>query len=252
LQTWSPVIPETGGWLSYGAQVSNILLDPTPLDAWIVITGPNGSRTALNNFPVTLQPGSTFTEPQINVHVPAAAPDGEYVYEVLLGDTDSHGSMGLGSFTFTKGAVSADDPDEPNTYGDLIPGASPGPPWPQLSDSRHPFTGQPFDMSPGDGSSRLASKSGQTLPATFEMCGAYPNPFNSMTAVTVTLPQPSDLTVTVFNALGQEIVQLANGRTAAGTHTLTFDASNLASGLYFIHANVPGKLSTTQKVMLVR
>ena len=111
LQTWTPVIPETGGWLRYGAQVSNILVDPPPMDAWLVVTGPNGARTPLNNFPITLQPGATWTRPQINVHIPGDYPNGEYLYEIHLGNATAvlppgHGgsrNMAVESFTFTKG-----------------------------------------------------------------------------------------------------------------------------------------------------
>jgi hypothetical protein len=103
LQTWTPVIPETGGWLRYGAQVSNILLDPTPLDAWIVVTGPNGNRELVNHFPITLQPGTTWTRPHLNVRIPGGYPNGTYTYEINIGDGDTRRNMGLGSFTFVKG-----------------------------------------------------------------------------------------------------------------------------------------------------
>ncbi len=112
LEVWNPIIPAAGGLLRYGAQVSNILVNPTPLDAWIVVTGPNGDRIPLNSFPVLLQPGATFTRPQINVWVPGYAPNGEYTLEAHLGVAPptvppggSSGSrnMGLASFTFTKG-----------------------------------------------------------------------------------------------------------------------------------------------------
>ncbi|MCB2211532.1 hypothetical protein KQI52_05415 [bacterium] len=112
LQPWNPQIPAEGGWLRYAAQVSNILFNATPLDAWIVVTGPNGQRTPLNSFPVTLQPGATFTRPRINVWVPPSAPNGEYTLEAHLGvappeippgGPGGSRNMGLGSFTFTKG-----------------------------------------------------------------------------------------------------------------------------------------------------
>jgi len=48
------------------------------------------------------------------------------------------------------------------------------------------------------------------------------------------------------------VTELANGRLTAGQHTLTFDGSNLASGIYFINASVPGKLNETQKVVLMK
>jgi Secretion system C-terminal sorting domain len=243
LQAWTPVIPETGGWLRYGAQVSNMLIDPTPLDAWIVVTGPSGNRVPLNHFPITLQPGATFTEPQITVRVPAAAPDGEYTYEVHLGNATQalppgHGgsrNMAVESFTFVKGNATSVD-----GFSDAAELA-----WPQLNDSWHPFTGK---------GNLLADQPEQLLelPKAFEMTAAFPNPFNALTTVTVALPEASDLTVTVFNTLGQQVAELANGRVNAGRQTFTFDASQLSSGIYFIQATVPGKLDAMQKVVLVK
>jgi FG-GAP-like repeat/Secretion system C-terminal sorting domain len=79
-----------------------------------------------------------------------------------------------------------------------------------------------------------------------------PNPFNAMTIVRVALPQESQLSVAVYNTVGQQVAELVNGQVEAGSHAYTLDATNLASGLYFVHATVPGELNTTQKVMLVR
>ncbi|MCB2213305.1 T9SS type A sorting domain-containing protein [bacterium] len=90
------------------------------------------------------------------------------------------------------------------------------------------------------------------LPTEFALENAYPNPFNPTTTLAVTLPEAAELTVNVFNITGQLVTTLANGNYTAGRHTLTFDASNLASGLYFVRATVPGQLNQTQKVMLVR
>jgi len=56
----------------------------------------------------------------------------------------------------------------------------------------------------------------------------------------------------VYNLMGQQVAMLANGRMNAGTHSFTFDASDLASGLYFVRATVPDRLDKVQKIMLVR
>jgi len=90
------------------------------------------------------------------------------------------------------------------------------------------------------------------LPQEYSISHAYPNPFNPTTQLRIALPESGSLTVVVHNVLGQTLAELANGRYNAGYHTLTFDASNLASGLYFIRATVPGRLDQVQKVMLVR
>ncbi len=91
-----------------------------------------------------------------------------------------------------------------------------------------------------------------TYPSAWFISAAYPNPFNASTVLTVSLPQPSELTVTVFNIHGQQVASLADGTYAAGQVHLVFDAKGLASGIYFIHADVPGHLNTVQKVMLIR
>ncbi|GBE30569.1 hypothetical protein BMS3Bbin04_01604 [bacterium BMS3Bbin04] len=90
------------------------------------------------------------------------------------------------------------------------------------------------------------------LPTDFEMTTAYPNPFNPTTSVAIALPSASDLTVTVFNVMGQQVATLANGQFNAGHHNFVFDAANLASGLYFIQAQVPGELNAIQKVTLMK
>jgi Secretion system C-terminal sorting domain len=100
----------------------------------------------------------------------------------------------------------------------------------------------------------IASEAGSSVsvPTHFALENAYPNPFNAATTVRVTLPESADLTVSVYNVAGQLVATIADGNYTAGKHSLTFDASNVASGLYFIRATVPGQMNTTQKVMLVR
>lgn len=89
-------------------------------------------------------------------------------------------------------------------------------------------------------------------PEEYDLNPAYPNPFNPSTTVTVSLPKVADLTVTVYNNTGQQIATLAEGIINAGKHNLTFDASGLPSGVYFIHATVPGHMDDVQKVILVK
>jgi FG-GAP-like repeat/Secretion system C-terminal sorting domain/Kre9/KNH-like N-terminal Ig-like domain len=90
------------------------------------------------------------------------------------------------------------------------------------------------------------------LPMEYALQTIYPNPFNETAVIRVSLPEASDLVVNVYNTVGQQVRTLHSGSRAAGTHTLSFDAGNLASGLYFVQAAVPGKLNQVQKVMLVR
>lgn len=68
----------------------------------------------------------------------------------------------------------------------------------------------------------------------------YPNPFNPSTTITYVLLKPGTVSLKVYNVLGEEIASLLEDNQAAGTHTVSFDASGLASGLYFY------KLSTAE------
>jgi hypothetical protein len=71
------------------------------------------------------------------------------------------------------------------------------------------------------------------VPAKFAVYQNYPNPFNPATNLKFDLPQTAQVTITVYNTLGQEVARIANGAAfGAGQHVIPFDASRLASGLY--------------------
>ncbi|GBE29207.1 LVIVD repeat protein [bacterium BMS3Bbin04] len=108
---------------------------------------------------------------------------------------------------------------------------------------------QIFDCSNGTHSSETSL---QPIPSSFSLGPASPNPFNPSTTITINLPDAAELNVHVFNITGQRVAELANGSYSAGTHQFTFDASGMASGIYFVRATVPGQLDQTQKVLLVR
>jgi len=89
------------------------------------------------------------------------------------------------------------------------------------------------------------------LAASFNLSDAYPNPFNPVTTMTLTMPLAGDITVEVYNLLGQVVATLASGYMEASTYTLTWDASNASSGVYFVQADGEG-FTKTQKLMLVK
>jgi hypothetical protein len=91
-----------------------------------------------------------------------------------------------------------------------------------------------------------------TLPTEYAMVNSYPNPFNPTTTIRIALPAASNLKVVAYNTLGEKVMTLADGRYAAGYHNIEFNARALSSGVYFISAKVPGKLSQLQRVVLLR
>jgi hypothetical protein len=70
------------------------------------------------------------------------------------------------------------------------------------------------------------------IPTNFTLDQNYPNPFNPSTKISFGLPERSNVVLKIFNTLGQEVAQLVNQNLEAGTHTYSFDASRLTSGIY--------------------
>jgi hypothetical protein len=89
------------------------------------------------------------------------------------------------------------------------------------------------------------------LATSFSISEAYPNPFNPTTTMTLTMPVSGEITVEVYNVLGQVVATLASGYMEASTYTLTWDASNASSGVYFVQADAKG-FTKTQKLMVVK
>ncbi len=72
-----------------------------------------------------------------------------------------------------------------------------------------------------------------SVPQTLTLEQNYPNPFNPSTTIGYTLPHRSRVTLAVYSTLGQKVAELVNGDIDAGSHEIRFNASNLASGVYF-------------------
>jgi hypothetical protein len=89
------------------------------------------------------------------------------------------------------------------------------------------------------------------LVASFSLSDAYPNPFNPTTTMKLFMPVAGDMQVEVYNLLGQVVATLASGYMDMGTYTLTWDASDAASSMYFVKAQADG-FTKTQKLMLIK
>ena len=76
------------------------------------------------------------------------------------------------------------------------------------------------------------------LPQQFALDQNYPNPFNPSTIISYELPAESRVRLTIYNLLGREIVTLVNGNQDAGFKSVEWNASNVASGIYFYRLTV--------------
>ena len=88
-------------------------------------------------------------------------------------------------------------------------------------------------------------------PETFGLYSAYPNPFNPATKLSFNLPRSMKVSLAVYDVLGREVIKLTEEKYSAGIHEVTFDASGLPSGIYFVDFDA-GDLSKTQKLILLR
>jgi endo-1,4-beta-xylanase len=95
------------------------------------------------------------------------------------------------------------------------------------------------------------SVEGQEVAATFVLFGNYPNPFNPTTQITYQLSATSDVRLDVYDILGRHVRTLASGLQPAGHHSVTFDASNLSSGVYLYRLQAGGA-SATKRMLLIK
>jgi hypothetical protein len=92
---------------------------------------------------------------------------------------------------------------------------------------------------------------GGLLPSQVDLPQNYPNPFNPTTTIRYGLPQRAHVTLTVFNALGQEVAALVAREEEAGYHEVRFEASGLSSGLYLCRLTA-GNHTSTRKLLLMK
>ena len=92
---------------------------------------------------------------------------------------------------------------------------------------------------------------GETLVTNYSLEQNYPNPFNPSTTIEFNLQEKSFVSLKVYDVLGKEVATLVNGVQEAGANEVTFNASDLASGMY-IYKLEAGNFSSAKKMMLLK
>jgi len=91
----------------------------------------------------------------------------------------------------------------------------------------------------------------ESIPGRFHLSQNYPNPFNPTTTIKYQIPELSFVTIKVYNVLGGEIATLVNEEKPVGSYEVEFNASTIASGIYFYQLKA-GVFVATKKMVLMK
>jgi hypothetical protein len=89
------------------------------------------------------------------------------------------------------------------------------------------------------------------LPAENRLSQNYPNPFNPKTTISYSLSKANNVTLKIYDVLGREVASLVNEFKSEGWYTVQFDASALASGIYFYRLHA-GNFVETKKLVVAK
>jgi hypothetical protein len=215
--TGAVTVPSTGGTIPFDISVVNA--GPgMPFTVWARIKLPTGAYTAPNIGPVTINPGVgvIVMRPRV-LTVPGSARPGLYYQLLYANTTFTYPAIDADSFSFTKTIVPGDNGPmvwEFTCSGELFPG-------------------------------EVAA-----TPTTSSVMSNYPNPFNPSTTIRFTLGEAANVNLTVYDVNGREVANLVNGYRQAGAQAVTFDGSNLASGVYLYKLTANGQTSIAKMILM--
>jgi len=213
------IIPPAGGTFAFTVLMSNSAPGQQIFDVWSTIQVPGGSQfLALGPYLISLPAGASMSRLR-NQYVPPMAPAGQYFYRGYVGDYP-WSVVDADSFPFAKQGA------------DGIWNGSDG--W--------VCGGEPF---PG------GITTADRQPDQFALHGAFPNPFNATTVLSFELPVAGFVKLEVYDISGRLVATLVDGWRGAGYHEVTWNASTLASGLYFCRLRA-GSFMDVKKMMLVK
>jgi Secretion system C-terminal sorting domain/Viral BACON domain len=223
-----PVVVSPGGSFEYDLLLESGLEGFELIDIWAQAVLPNSNVFnvwQVYNFPIG--PNTVLPVQNLYQAIPFMAPIGDYGFRIRAGHYPNQ-IYAQDSFGFSvQGASIAAGAGEWSAggFGQDLAG----------------YLAESDDIVTADAE----------VPSEFVLHPAYPNPFNPSTTLSVSLPEATKLNVAVFNIAGQQVATLANGQYSAGSHTLTFDASHLSGGVYFVQATA-GSWNDVQKVVLMK
>ena len=97
----------------------------------------------------------------------------------------------------------------------------------------------------------VSAEPGDVPGTRFALGEPYPNPVSGRTTISFSLPRPADVAIRIYDAMGREVAAIAGGFHNAGFHTVTWDASPAANGVYYCHMTADG-FSAVRKLVRIR
>ncbi|MBL7075048.1 DUF1565 domain-containing protein [candidate division KSB1 bacterium] len=113
------------------------------------------------------------------------------------------------------------------------------------------FNGNAPDMGAFESPYIVEIEESQIVPNKFVLYQNYPNPFNPITTFKYGLPKPSNVSLKIYNILGQEVTTLVDKHQIAGYHQARWDASGVGSGVYFYKITA-GEYSAVKKCIILK
>ncbi|TKJ40133.1 hypothetical protein CEE37_10380 [candidate division LCP-89 bacterium B3_LCP] len=224
--TGSTTFPAMGGALLYNIGASNNGSVPATVDIWVDVTLPSGFAYGPVLGPVqdlTMLVGFS-TDRDRELTIPGSAPAGTFSLNGYMGlyDPASPSIWSESHFDFSKTA-SLDGDWTGEWFID---------------------SGEPFDEFASGGEE-------QYTPSEFELLGAYPNPFNPTTVISFSMRVSSLVSLNIYDISGRTVAELVGGWRDAGVHEVTFDGSDIASGIY-IYRLTAGEFTASSKMVLLK
>ena len=102
-----------------------------------------------------------------------------------------------------------------------------------------------------DGSTWIDQNTGQKYPSKYQLFQNYPNPFNSVTNIEYQISNPEHVELSIYDVLGHKVSTLVDKKQPAGKYNLEWNASGLASGLYYYRLKID-KAHLTRKLLLLK
>ncbi|PJA30129.1 MAG: hypothetical protein CO189_00545 [candidate division Zixibacteria bacterium CG_4_9_14_3_um_filter_46_8] len=205
-----PINVPPGGSFGLTGFIANPTSAPIATDVWVGVKYLTSFFQLWYFANIPLNPGQ-FLSAHMNQAVPGFAPLGTYTYIAYCGDRPTNVKCDSAFFSFS-------------VVGGRIEGG--------------------YDAWTLEGGFDAGNTPNEYA------AGSYPNPFNATTTITYVIPTAGNVNLAVYNIAGQKVATLVDGYNEAGPHSVTWDAANYSSGIYFYKLSAGEKVFTERMTLL--